>query len=127
MIDAPINRYSFDTVMLMRLALKEWQKELNDRPRDAGSPFAPDATIYFINASLSDVPDADERLSLMRIPTTLYLEDHDVDRLVHAASNLVLNDVDFKRLMRDIEADEATTIPQTSHSLKTKECAEFLM
>jgi NTE family protein len=102
MIDAPINRYSFDTVMLMRLALKEWQKELRDKPRDPDSPFAPDAKIYFINASLSDVVDPDERLSLMKIPTSLYLTDDQVDRLVRVASDLILRDAEFQRLMSDI-------------------------
>ena len=102
MIDAPINRYSFDTVMLMRLALKEWQKELRDKPRDPDSPFAPDAKIYFINASLSDVVDPDERLSLMKIPTSLYLTDDQVDRLVRVASDLILRDAEFHRLMSDL-------------------------
>ena len=103
MIDAPINRYSFDTVMLMRLALKEWQKELREKPRDPDSPFAPDAKVYFINASLGDVVDPDERLSLMKIPTSLYLTDDQVDRLVRVAANLLLRDAEFQRLMSDIQ------------------------
>ena len=103
MIDAPINRYSFDTVMLMRLALKEWQKELRDKPRDPDSPFASDAQIYFINTSLGDVVDPDERLSLMKIPTSLYLTNDQVDRLVRVASDLILRDAEFQRLMSDIQ------------------------
>jgi NTE family protein len=103
MIDVPINRYSFDTMMLMRLALKEWQKELRDRPRDPASPFASDAQIYFINASLGEVADPDERLSLMKIPTTLYLTDEQVNRLIRAASNLILRDTEFQRLLEDLQ------------------------
>jgi NTE family protein len=102
LIDVPINRYSFDTVMLTRLALKEWQKELRDKPRDPESPFAPDATIYFINASLGEIVDPDERLSLMKIPTSLYLTDDQIDRLVRAASDLLLRDTEFLRLMEDL-------------------------
>jgi NTE family protein len=103
MIDAPINRYSFDTVMLMRLALKEWQKELRDKPRGPDSPFAPDAKLYFINVSLGDVVDPDERLSLMKIPTSLYISDEQIDRLIRAASDLILRDADFQRLMVDMQ------------------------
>lgn len=103
MIDAPINRYSFDTVMLMRLALKEWQKELLNKPQDHESPFASDAKIYFINASLGEVANPDERFSLMKIPTTLYLTDNEIDRLVRTASDLVLRDSEFQRLMGDIQ------------------------
>ena len=102
MIDVPINRYSFDTVMLIRLALKQWQQELNDKPREADSPFAPDAKIYFINASLNEVVDPVERLSLMKIPTSLYLTDDQIDRLVRAASDLILRDREFQRLMEDL-------------------------
>ncbi|HJT19845.1 MAG TPA: patatin-like phospholipase family protein [Nitrospira sp.] len=104
LIDVPINRYSFDTVALLRLGIQKWQEMLKlERPE--GSPFAPGAEIYFINASLAEVPDLDERASLMRIPTTLYLKDEQIDRLVRAASSLIRNDPDFRRLMRDIERE----------------------
>ena len=102
MIDAPINRYSFDTVMLMRLALKEWQKELGNTPRDADSPFAPDANIYFINVSLAEVLDPDERIALLKIPTSLYLTEDQIDRLIRSASDLILCDTDFQRLLADL-------------------------
>ncbi|BCA53772.1 lipoprotein [Nitrospira sp. KM1] len=81
MIDVPINRYSFDTVMLIRLALKQWQEDLRDKPRGVDSPFAPDAKIHFINASLAEIVDPDERLALMKIPTSLYLTEDQIDRL----------------------------------------------
>src|ERR1051326_7157638 len=78
MIDVPINRYSFDTMMLIRLSLNQWQKDLRTKARDPESPFAPDANIYFINASLSEVADPDERLALMKIPTSLQLSDDQI-------------------------------------------------
>ena len=40
----------------------------------------------------------------MRIPTTLYLTDEQIDRLVMAASKLIRGNKDFQRLMKDIEA-----------------------
>jgi NTE family protein len=102
MIDVPINRYSFDTMMLIRLSLNQWQKDLRTKPRDPDSPFSPDAKIYFINASLSEVTDPVERVSLMKIPTSLHLRDDDIDRLIGAASRLIINDKDFQRLMDDL-------------------------
>jgi len=77
--------------------------QLRTQPRAADSPFAKDADIYFINASLGEVADPDERESLMRIPTTLYLTDGQIDRLLLAAARLIQNDPDFQRLMQDIE------------------------
>lgn len=104
MIDIPINRYSFDTTTLISMGVEKWKAELKSKPRPAGSPWAQDAEIYFINASLSEIEDPDERVSLMKIPTTLYLTDEQIDRLVMAASKLIRGNKDFQRLMKDIEA-----------------------
>jgi NTE family protein len=103
MVDLPINRYSFDTVTLLRQGVEKARLELRNTPRVADSPFTTDADVYFINAGLSEVADADERRSLMNIPTTLYLKDPQIDQLLLAASRLIRNDPDFQRLMRDLE------------------------
>lgn len=104
MIDIPINRYSFDTTTLINMGVEKWRAELKNKPRPASSPWAPDADIYFINASLSEVVDPDERVALMKIPTTLYLKDEQIDRLVLAASKLIRGNKEFQRLMMDIQA-----------------------
>ena len=103
LVDVPINRYSADTISLMRLGVKMVREELGKRPRPADSPFAEDAEIYFINAGLSEIADPDERESLMRIPTTLYLSDEHIDRLLLAASRVIRNDPEFQRLMTDLQ------------------------
>ena len=107
LIDVPINRYSFDTTILMRFGVERWRQELRTKHRAADSPFAPDADIYFINASLNEVDDPDEREYLMKIPTTLYLTDEQIDRLLVAAARLIHRDQDFQRLMHDLEAKPA--------------------
>ena len=107
MIDLPINRYSFDTVILVRQGVENARLKLRTTPRPADSPFAPDADIYFINASLSEVADPDERQALMKIPTTMYLADSHIDRLLLAASRLMRNDPEFQRLMRDLQTSPA--------------------
>lgn len=48
--------------------------------------------------------DDNERESLMRIPTTLYLTDEQIDRPLMAAARLIRNDHEFQRLMKDIES-----------------------
>ena len=103
MVDLPINRYSFDTITLLRQGVEKTRVQLRTTPRAADSPFAPDADVYFINAGLSEVADPDERRSLMNIPTTLYLTDPQIDQLLLAASRLIRNDQEFQRLMRDLE------------------------
>jgi NTE family protein len=105
LIDVPINRYSFDTIRLMQLGVVRWRQDLRTKPRDPDSPFAPDADIYFINASLAEIADPDERASLMKIPTTLYLTDAQIDRLLLAGSRLIRNSSEFQRLMTDLQSD----------------------
>jgi len=103
MVDLPINRYSFDTVTLLRQGVENVRLKLHTTKRAPDSPLAPDADIYFINASLSEVDDPDERQALMKIPTTMYLRDPQIDRLLLASSRLIRNDPEFQRLMRDLE------------------------
>jgi NTE family protein len=105
LIDVPINRYSFDTIRLMQLGVVRWRQDLRTKPRDPDSPFAKDADIYFINASLAQIADPDERASLMKIPTTLYLTDAQIDRLLLAGSRLIRNSSEFQRLMTDLQSD----------------------
>ncbi|HKY71700.1 MAG TPA: patatin-like phospholipase family protein [Nitrospira sp.] len=106
LIDIPINRYSFDTTTLINMGVEKWKAELKVKPRGADSPWAKEAEIYFINASLSEIEDPDERIALMKIPTTLYLKDEQIDRLVLAASKLIRGNKEFQRLMKDIQATE---------------------
>jgi NTE family protein len=106
LIDIPINRYSFDTTTLINMGVEKWKAELKVKSRGPDSPWAKDAEIYFINASLSEIEDPDERFALMKIPTTLYLKDEQIDRLVLAAAKLIRGNKEFQRLMKDIRATE---------------------
>lgn len=42
----------------------------------------------------------------MKIPTTLYLTDQQIDRLLHAASQLIQRSSEFQRLIRDLQSIE---------------------
>jgi NTE family protein len=103
LVDIPINRYSYDTMLLMRMGVEKWQEKLRNRKDDPDSVFAKEADIYFIDVSLGAVADTDEQEYLMKIPTTLYLTEQQIDRLLSAATTLIRNDPEFQRLMRDLE------------------------
>ncbi|SLM48376.1 conserved membrane protein of unknown function [Nitrospira japonica] len=107
LVDIPINRYSDDTLELMRQAVVQWQVQLHQRARTEKSVFAPDAEIYFIDASLSELDDPVERGRLMSIPTNLALTDSQVDDLLLAGSKLIRSDKDFQRLVRDLKIEAA--------------------
>lgn len=103
LIDVPINRYSYETVEQIRALVERYRQEMRTQPRAVDSPFASDAEMYFINASLAQIPDSEERESLMNIPTSLYLTDAQVDQLLLAVGRLIRSDPDFQRLMQDLE------------------------
>lgn len=104
LIDIPVNRYSIDTLHLMRAEIDKLKAQLRRGELGKDSILTADADVYFINASLSEVDDSDERDYLMKIPTTLYLTDEQIERLLLAVARLIHNDKDFQRLMHDLEA-----------------------
>jgi len=109
LVDIPINRYSTDTAEFMRQAVAQWRRELRQRQPGSESVFAPDADIYFINASLTAVTDLEEESRLMNIPTNLALTDAEIDHLLLAATKLLWNDQEYQRLLRDLAIDAAAS------------------
>lgn len=107
LVDIPINRYSDDTFELMGQAVTQWRTQLRQRTQKETDIFSPDADIYFINASLSELEDPQEVARVMGIPTNLSLTDSDIESLLLAASKLIRNDKDFQRLVRDLEIEAA--------------------
>jgi NTE family protein len=103
LVDIPINRYSTDSLLLLRFAVEMWRKNLLSLPAEIETVLARDAEIYFIEASFSKVEDAADQQYLMKIPTTLYLTDEQLDRLFAAASQLIRSDPEFQRLMLDLQ------------------------
>jgi NTE family protein len=103
LVDIPINRYSTDTVLLMRFAVDMWRNEVRIRAASGDSIFAEGADVYFIDASLGALEDVNEQEYLMRIPTTLYLTDQQIERLQIAASRLIRDSPEFQRLMNDLQ------------------------
>jgi len=110
LVDIPINRYSDDTFELMGQAVTQWRAQLRQRARTGPSVFTPDADIYFISASLSELEHSEMQARLMNIPTNLALTDHQIDDLLLAASKLIRNDKEFQRLLRDLETEAAKAL-----------------
>ncbi|MGA6829148.1 patatin-like phospholipase family protein [Nitrospira sp. NS4] len=126
LVDIPINRYSSDTLQLMSQVVGQWRVQLRERQHVEESVFTPDADIYFINVSLTEVDDPDEQDRLMSIPTNLSLTDDQIDHLLLAATRLIRNDKDFQRLMRDLEAEGSATpsTPQAADRLTGQDAAQ---
>lgn len=110
LIDIPINRYSTDTMQLLDQAVQQWRLQLKQRPENRPSMFTPDADIYFINASLTEITDPEEEARLMNIATNLALTDEEVDHLIQAGARLLRDSPEFQRLVKDLAHDTTTAL-----------------
>jgi NTE family protein len=109
----PIDRYSFETVEIMkdRQEIFSWRRELLvARARLAGATEAqaeasvplPKLSLHMLDVSFDSLPDPKEREYLMNLPTSFVLPPGDVDRLREAAGHLLRQSQDFQALLRDL-------------------------
>jgi NTE family protein len=108
----PIDRYSFETIELMkdREEIYGWRRELAIlRARLAGATEAeaeakvplPKLTLHLTDISFDAIKDRAERDRLMNMPTTFVLPAEDVDLLREAAGRLLRQSEDYQSLLRE--------------------------
>jgi NTE family protein len=109
----PIDRYSFETVEIMkdRQEIFSWRRELLvARARLAGATEAqaeasvplPKLSLHMLDVSFDSLPDPKEREYLMNLPTSFVLPSGDVDKLRAAAGELLRRSPDFQALLREL-------------------------
>ena len=105
----PLDRYSFDTLDLLRRDIKSWEKSITaerckNLTADSNSPDRScPAKTYLIEVNLEQTRDESERQHLLSLPTSFYLEREDVDRLKAAARELLSTSAEFQRLVSDLQ------------------------
>jgi len=105
----PLDRYSFDTLDLLRRDIKGWEKSITaerckNLKTDSNSPDRScSARTYLIEINLEQTPDESERQHLLSLPTSFYLEPEDVNRLKAAARELLSISTEFQRLVSDLQ------------------------
>ena len=93
-----VNRYNFETIELLRRSIVDSSSELVA----AGEP-ALDA--YVVEVSFDKLADDAERRSFSGIPTTLDLDDAEIDRLRAVARRILRESPAFARLLRTLSAE----------------------
>jgi NTE family protein len=90
-VSATFNRYSFETMNLLRSRVKRWENEVRTTRCDAAHsiPDCDKFDVDLVELSFERVKDADERIELDRIPTSFTLSTKQIERLRHAARVLV--------------------------------------
>lgn len=97
LVDVPINRYSYETQVFGRQSAEEWRRR---RSESGAAPL----DMYLIDVSLGAVRDPAERQFLMSVPSTLQLPRESTDRVRRAASRLLDDSPDFRRLLESLRA-----------------------
>jgi NTE family protein len=108
----PIDRYSFETIELMkdRAEIYGWRREIEIlRARLAGATEAeaeakvmlPKLTLYAIDVSFDALKDPAERDRFMNMPTSFVLPPEDVDGLREIGGRLLRESPDYQSLLRE--------------------------
>ena len=86
-----INRYSIDTLLIVRFAYKKWVEQVS-------TPEHP-VTLDFVEVSFESVKDDAERDFLYNIGTNFNLNDEQVDHLISAAKKVLHESPDFQTFL----------------------------
>jgi len=107
----PIDHYSFEAIEQLKDIAAHWRserriRELAQCSTNANSPVCravrvPAADIYAIDVSFAQLKDQAERDYLNLQPTSFVLPPEAVDRLRHAAGEIILASPEFQRLLKD--------------------------
>jgi NTE family protein len=109
----PIERYSFETVELMkdRVEISKWRRELLvARARLAGATEAqaeasvklPKVELRVIDVSFDAIPDPKERAYFLNLPTSFVLSADEVDRLREVAGRLMRQSAEYQSIVREL-------------------------
>jgi NTE family protein len=107
-VSVTFNRYSFETMNLMRERVRRWETEVRTT-RCAGSHVIPGCDRFdvdLVELSFERVKDAAEREYLDRVPTTFTLSIEQIDR-VRRAAHLLLEESPELRVFLEESAREA--------------------
>ena len=107
----PIDRYSFETVELMkdRAEINKWRRELRvAQARLAGMSEAqaeasiPKISLEVLDVSFDAIPDPKEREYFMNLPTSFVLKPEEVDRLREVAGQLLRQSPEYETIVRQM-------------------------
>jgi NTE family protein len=102
-IDIPINRYSGESLRLLRNNLVAWRNELRrSLPDEIEDVIDPNAQFYLIEINFDQIRNESQRNALRQIPTTLRLEPEEIQLLKQTAAQLLHAAPDFNRLLKTL-------------------------
>jgi NTE family protein len=103
----PMNRYSFETLELLKANAKQWETEWNEGSHAAAGlgSAPPRVRFYVIEVSFDGLQDDAEKDYFERLPTSFKLPPGAVPRLRAVAGKLLNQSETYRALLRDLAAD----------------------
>lgn len=103
--DIPINRYSFETIELLKASFEDWarrvrEQQSGDRQSDGAET---GFDFYLVEVTFDAIRDPVERRFFREIPTSYTLTPETVDRLRALGPRLIGESEDYQRLLRDLK------------------------
>lgn len=103
----PLQRYSFETVALVKDRLQVWEQQSYERQCGANATPSVNQSgeecqgvaFHFVEVSFSTHPDPEEQDYLKRLPTSFALDDEEVDRLIEAGRLVLRSSEEYQRLL----------------------------
>jgi len=92
--DIQIHRYNAATTKLFKDSMQKWRKQLSA----SGDQITP----YFIKVSFDQLPTEAEKHYFNQVPTSLSLEESQIDQLIETGRNLLTNNPSFKRFLNSL-------------------------
>ena len=105
----PLQRYSFETVALVKDRLQAWEQQSYDlecgpdaqQPTVAPGEECTGVDFHFVEVSFSAHPDPEESNYLKQLPTSFVLSDEAVDHLIEAGRVVLRSNEEYQRLVRN--------------------------
>jgi NTE family protein len=107
----PMNRYSFETLELLKANAKQWETEWNEgnhasQTNAAGAQISSRRVqLYVIEVSFDDLQDEAEKAYFNKLPTAFNLPPGAAPRLRAVAGKLLNQSETYRALLRDIASD----------------------
>jgi NTE family protein len=115
--NAPIGRYNFETMELLKANFKIWAEEIRSQRCAAEKnldqaeraykelDFCADIKFYLVEVDFDALSDNAERSYLRKLPTSFHLSPEAVDRLRAAGRRILKESPEFQRLLLDLKND----------------------
>lgn len=108
--DVPINRYNYESILLLRQRMLRWERLRREECAQSEADCS-DIDSYLVEVKFDAVQGSSLREFLFRVPTTLSLPPEVVSQIRGAASELLLRSPDYRRLIDDLAADQDSAGP----------------